>query len=660
LAAPFSGASGLTCEQFLDQATPPLTNSTKYQALESNTADRTQWIEAQNRSLNTDLKKSPNTQKIGDWLRTVFDRPRTNKVVALDDGTKIFLRTRGLGKAQELVWKVGSTEQILWSSFAEKKNGSVHFVNFSVSPDQRYVALVSEQNGSLDKFNTAIYDLKSRIHLRLPGIDLSSLDSYHYWLNNEIYFRQDDGMKKLDVSNPSLGVVSTTQEVLAQQDGFALVFNGQFQLLSSTGAFNWADGSRPEAILGKDATSLYLKVAAADGKIEIRRLSLPLTAESVPGTPFITFKGTVVRSASFYSGHFFVGDSWGPRQSLTVYDSKGLVKFHFNAPEGTSISAADFNPEKTGLSVTLTSPVTASKTYNFDHASQAFSVPKDQIISEMMTMNGKVYESFFVETASADGTKIPLRITKLKDLPKDGTAPVFMNIYGGFKLTNGFYPSYDPLTADFLSRGGILADPAVRGGNEFGPAWSTVASQHNKVKTLEDVIAVSQYMVAQSYTQPRRVIISGTSNGGMVVAATALHSPKDFGLVIAVNGVQDLLRKEVMDAKFENGWASEYGDSRKPEDYPFLYAISPVEQSTMAKESPKFLILQGRNDSRVNPGHSFKLDATLNEADPNEVRMTSINNSGHWMASPDYQGWIGWRTLVVQWTTIYDFLGWHR
>ena len=75
-----------------------------------------------------------------------------------------------------------------------------------------------------------------------------------------------------------------------------------------------------------------------------------------------------------------------------------------------------------------------------------------------------------------------------------------------------------------------------------------------------------------------------------------------------------------------------------------------------------FLIPNGRLDSRVNPAHSEKLLLALQNSDDGSggmaPNMFSINNSGHWLASPTYQNIIGWRTNVIIWTRIFDFLGW--
>jgi prolyl oligopeptidase len=298
--------------------------------------------------------------------------------------------------------------------------------------------------------------------------------------------------------------------------------------------------------------------------------------------------------------------------------------------------------------------------FNYDLKSQKFEISEDAISSRMLTTKEHAFESFDVSTTSEDGMRIVLRITKLKDVQLNGNNPVYMHVYGGFGRLAGFYPEYRAVVAEFLARGGIVVDPTLRGGNEFGDSWHEEAKGKKKINTFNDLIAASRYLVDHGYTQARKIIIVGGSNGGLTVTGAALKSPQSFGLVISVNGVHDLLGKETLDPAFGAGWSYEYGDSREPEEFERLSELSPVERARNAKDLPQFLILNGRQDSRVHPAHSFKLYKALSESNPQAVRMVSLNNAGHWATDVDTQDLIAWRANVIIWTSIFDYLGWRK
>ena len=279
----------------------------------------------------------------------------------------------------------------------------------------------------------------------------------------------------------------------------------------------------------------------------------------------------------------------------------------------------------------------------------------------MMSRDGLDFITETVDSVSADGTIIPVRVTRLKVMNKDGTHPVIIDAYGGFQHPAGFYPAFSPTGYEFLKRGGILAGAALRGGNEFGPDWHKAAALSNKEKTLDDLIGAADHLAQIGYTQSKKIILRGTSNGGFVVAAAGLRSPKSFGLIVGFNGVQDMLNKEIYDPRFGFGWSYEYGDSRLPDVRNYLAKISPVTVADTAQSAPHFLIMIGENDSRVNPFHSYRLGATLfanQNLAPGQVQISTVKNSGHWHQAPAYQNAIGWRVQTVMWTTIYDFVGW--
>src|SRR6185312_1037390 len=172
-----------------------------------------------------------------------------------------------------------------------------------------------------------------------------------------------------------------------------------------------------------------------------------------------------------------------------------------------------------------------------------------------------------------------------------------------------------------------LAGPGLRGGDEYGPSWHVDGMKQNKIHTYEDLKAAVEAVVSEGWTTPQKIISTGTSNGGLTVAATALLYPTDFGLVIPIAGVDDLLGKDRMDAQMQ-GWDYEYGSSTDPQVRPAMTAVSPVENAKNLRQL-HFLILDGLDDTRVNHAHSLKLQAALEELGGNAgwSELASFNDA---------------------------------
>ncbi len=96
----------------------------------------------------------------------------------------------------------------------------------------------------------------------------------------------------------------------------------------------------------------------------------------------------------------------------------------------------------------------------------------------------------------------------------------------------------------------------------------------------------------------------------------------------------DMLRFQ----KFTIGWAwaSDYGSSDNAEDFPFLYAYSPLHHIAPGTKYPATLITTADHDDRVVPAHSFKFAATLQaaQAGPAPILIRIETKAGHGAGKP--------------------------
>ena len=73
-----------------------------------------------------------------------------------------------------------------------------------------------------------------------------------------------------------------------------------------------------------------------------------------------------------------------------------------------------------------------------------------------------------MQVTSADGTVLPMFLTRRRDLRRGGDVPVLLYGYGGVGACTT--PSFSPAWAVWLERGGMLAVASLRGGGEYGRA----------------------------------------------------------------------------------------------------------------------------------------------------------------------------------------------
>jgi prolyl oligopeptidase len=210
--------------------------------------------------------------------------------------------------------------------------------------------------------------------------------------------------------------------------------------------------------------------------------------------------------------------------------------------------------------------------------------------------------------ASKDGTKIPMFITRKKDVTADGTNPTMLYGYGGFNIS--ITPRYSSSIVAWLEQGGIYAVANLRGGGEYGEEWHEQGIKLNKQNVFDDFIAAGEWLVSEGWTAPEHLAINGRSNGGLLVGATMTQRPDLFAAAVPGVGVLDMLRYH----QFTIGWAwaDDYGRSDDSEEmFQYLLGYSPYHNTKAGTAYPPTLILTADHDDRVVPAHSFKFAAAL-------------------------------------------------
>ncbi|HEY2509033.1 MAG TPA: prolyl oligopeptidase family serine peptidase [Streptosporangiaceae bacterium] len=243
---------------------------------------------------------------------------------------------------------------------------------------------------------------------------------------------------------------------------------------------------------------------------------------------------------------------------------------------------------------------------------------------------GYLTERVFV--TSGDGTRVPVFLTRGRDVPRDSSARVLLYGYGGVGAS--FSPAFAPDWAVWLERGGVLALACLRGGGEYGRGWYHDGRREHKQHAFDDFSACLRWLATSGWSRPDRIGISGGSNGGLLVGATLNQHPELFGAAVAYVGVFDMLRFHLFTAGWL--WKTEYGDPDDPQQFAWLRRYSPLHNVKPARY-PATLLTTGDHDDRVVPWHTLKFGAALQAAqaasEPILIRIGTGAGHGHGKAA---------------------------
>ncbi|MGB2869034.1 MAG: prolyl oligopeptidase family serine peptidase [Bacteroidota bacterium] len=238
------------------------------------------------------------------------------------------------------------------------------------------------------------------------------------------------------------------------------------------------------------------------------------------------------------------------------------------------------------------------------------------------------YETKQVFYESKDGTKIPMFIVYKKGLELNGKNPTWLYAYGGFNIS--LLPGFSTSRIVWLENGGIYAQPNLRGGGEYGEKWHLAGTKMHKQNVFDDFIAAAEYLIKNKYCSSSTLVLSGGSNGGLLVGATMAQRPDLAKVALPAVGVMDMLRYHKFTAGA--GWAYDYGTSEDSKEmFEYLRKYSPLHALKPGTAYPATLATTADHDDRVVPAHSFKFAATLQECQngSSPVLIRIETKSGH-------------------------------
>ena len=334
-------------------------------------------------------------------------------------------------------------------------------------------------------------------------------------------------------------------------------------------------------------------------------------------------KGVVLESFVVTKKNIIVVEKRDLLKRVRILDLDGKFVRDLPAPEFGSVTSIGYDRDSNTLYAALATFVAPFKLYKLD---------ADKLEWQFLYQDESVLDTVNIETkqvsyVSRDGTKVPMFLSYKKGIKLDGNNPTTLYGYGGFNI--GISVGYLGAFATLINRGVVVAQPGLRGGDEYGEAWHEGGMRGNKQNVFDDFYAAAEYLIREGYTKPSKMVAFGGSNGGLLVGAAATQRPDLFKGIVCSVPLLDMVRYHKF--RIARYWIPEYGDPDKTDDFNWLLRYSPYHNIRAGVNMPTMLVIAGENDTRVDPLHAKKFVALAqaNLGQSNPVMLKMDYDSGH-------------------------------
>ena len=323
-------------------------------------------------------------------------------------------------------------------------------------------------------------------------------------------------------------------------------------------------------------------------------------------------------------------------QHFRVTDLRTGEWHRVSMPEPAYTASPSTNAEfdATQFRYSYQSLVTPSSVFDYDMEKRASTLLKQTEV--LGGYDPAQYASERIYATAQDGTKIPISLVYRKTTKRDGSAPMLLTGYGSY----GFpYPvNFSSARLSLLDRGMVFAIAHIRGGGEMGKAWHDNVRMMNKRNTFTDFIAAAEHLIAQKFTAPDRLAITGGSAGGLLMGAVTNMRPDLFKVVVSLVPFVDVINT-MMDASLPLtvGEWEEWGNPQKKPDYDYMKTYCPYT-NLEKKAYPTMLVRTSLNDSQVMYWEPAKYVAKLRtlKTDANPLLFKINMAAGHGGSSGRY------------------------
>ena len=632
-----------------------------YRWLEDDTSPEVaQWVKAQNEVTYSLLESIPERKGIRDRMAALWNHPRYSAPFRRGKWTYYF-KNNGLQNQGILYREKEGMEPVVFldpNGFSEDGTASLAGIGFS--PDGTFAAYKVSLGGaywqsirviSCDRPDVVLEEIPD---VKFSGVSWKGSEGFYY----SCYEKPDSGtvlsakttehrlmFHKLGTPSGSDVLVFGGSETPRRYINGTVTEDGRWlwisASISTTGNELYIqDLSKPGSRLIRLAAGFdreYTVVHSDDEHLFVltnleapnnRLVQVDMSCSASPWTDIIPERNEVL-SVSSGGGYLFASYLKDALSVVEQVNCSGKVVRTIELPgRGTALVASALQDDET-VYYHFSSYINPSEIWALDVSTGNSSVFR----SSGVDFDPSMYLSEQVFYSSADGTRVPMMITRRKDLIPSGDNPCILYGYGGFNVS--ITPGFSVSAAVWIEQGGVYAVPNIRGGGEYGEVWHLAGTKTSKQNVFDDFIAAAEYLCSAGWTRPSKLVASGGSNGGLLVGAMITQRPDLFGAAIPAVGVLDMLRYHKFTAGA--GWSYDYGTADDSEEmFRYLLGYSPLHNVKKRTSYPAVMITTGDHDDRVVPAHSFKFAAALQEGQTGEapVLIRIDVNAGHGAGKP--------------------------
>jgi prolyl oligopeptidase len=602
-----------------------------------------EWVRSQNAVTMPYLAALPGRDLFKQRITALYDYPRTS-LPFWEGGRWYYAKNSGLQR--QSVWysrpTLDGAERVVLDPNQLSPDGSVALSGFTPSPDGKTLAYALSEGGSdwstyyardvatgkntadtirWVKFSGASWtkDGKGFFYSRFPEprqgeqlkVKLEHHTLYYHRLGTpqsadvEVYARPD---------HPSWFVFGSVDE----SGRYLYIFTSRGTDKNELYLADLGDPLRPNVraavrpvVTGHDGN--YSPLGVANGRLYLqvdqdapkrKIVSAPVASPGRGSWKTVIPEGDMpIEGASLVAGRIGTLSLRDVASVVRLYSLDGTLEREVPMPGLGSASGLVGRFDRPELFFSFTSPLYPATAFVYDaraNTSRPFDAPK-------LTFDPARFETERVFYTSKDGTRVPMFITRRRELAKDGTNPTMLYAYGGFSVSSR--PGFRPDVIAWLEQGGVYAVANIRGGGEYGEEWHRAGQFERKQNVFDDFIGAAEYLIRERYTSAAKLAINGGSNGGLLVGAVMTQRPELFGAAVPQVGVLDMLRYDA----FTGGaaWATEYGASSDSAAFGYLRAYSPLHNVKPGVCYPATLLTTADHDDRVVPSHSYKFAAAM-------------------------------------------------
>jgi oligopeptidase B len=525
------------------------------------------------------------------------------------------------------------------------------------SPDHRYYAYLVDQTGS-ENYLLHIRDLTSGRDLPEVTSDVSDFA----WSKDGgtlFYVRRDSEHRPLLVYRHTLTTDPANDRLVYEEKdlGFevslANIRSGRFVVITSTDentAEQWLiDAARPESMPALIALrepnvrswcddwgdERLVILTNADGADDFKIVTAPISAPTRENWRDLVphQQGRRIIQMKAFAGYLVrIEREDGSERLVIRRKSDGQQHTVRLAEEAFSLELASIHDFQTPtIRFHYSSPATPRQTFDYNMETRTSVLRKQQKLPS--SFNTSSYAVRRLSVPTRDNEYVPVTLLYKRDLPIDGSAPLFIEGYGAYSFA--FPASFDANLLSLVDRGFIYAIAHIRGGLEKGERWRNAGRLRNKTNTFTDFIAVTEHLITSGYAAPGRIVARGDSAGGLLMGAIANMRPDLFAGIVARVPFVDTLNTSLDESlPLTIGDFPEWGDPiRDVTDYRSIASYAPYE-NVAAQPYPHMLVTAGVSDPRVPYWEPAKWVAKVRAMKTNDARillMTAM--SGHFEAS---------------------------